>query len=344
VKTRVPWLLDAGREHRLLVRARLTNLVPVREPLVLVTQVQRSGGTLLTQLLDGHPECHVHAPDLQIGDAARQRWPELDLTESGTWFSNMFEAATGKRLRHGYTKSGRMRLDGDDVFPFLFLPRLQKTIFDACVSEREIEFERDVFDCYWTSYFNAWLDNHNLYTGPKKIVAGFKPRVAFDEQAVDRFFRVYPDGRLISIVREPRTWYASARAHSRKYENVDAAIDLWRQSAESSLAVRERFGERVLLLTFDELVRFPEATMTFVAEGIGISMSPTLLTPTFNGRPIRANSSSPVSGYGVLRERAHEALETLEPETGETVLALAGDLYARATEAASIGRSGAALS
>src|SRR2546429_5064991 len=27
-----------------------------------------------------------------------------------------------------------------------------------------------------TSYFNAWLDNHNLYAGPKKVVTAFAPR------------------------------------------------------------------------------------------------------------------------------------------------------------------------
>ena len=40
--------------------------------------------------------------------------------------------------------------------------------------------ERDVLDCYFTSYFNAWLDNHNLYTGPKKVVTGFVPRLSLD--------------------------------------------------------------------------------------------------------------------------------------------------------------------
>ena len=39
--------------------ARPRELVRVDQPLVLITQVQRSGGTLLQRLLDGHPQCHV---------------------------------------------------------------------------------------------------------------------------------------------------------------------------------------------------------------------------------------------------------------------------------------------
>ena len=40
--------------------------------------------------------------------------------------------------------------------------------------------------------------------------------------------------------------------------------------------------------------------MRVVAERIGIAMSPVLLEPTFNGRPIRANSADEVAEYGVL--------------------------------------------
>ena len=40
---------------------------PVTSPLVLISQVQRSGGTLLSQLFDGHPELHAHPHELKIG-------------------------------------------------------------------------------------------------------------------------------------------------------------------------------------------------------------------------------------------------------------------------------------
>ena len=40
--------------------------------------------------------------------------------------------------------------------------------------------------------------------------------------------------------------------------------------------------------------------MTRLAERIGIAMSPVLLEPTFNGRPIRANSAEEVAQYGIL--------------------------------------------
>jgi hypothetical protein len=63
--------------------------------------------------------------------------------------------------------------------------------------------------------------------------------------------------------------------------------------------------------------------MTRIAERIGIAMSPVLLEPTFNGRPIRANSAEEVAQYGVLTKRE-------QPPADPKVAELAGDLYERA--------------
>jgi hypothetical protein len=320
-------------EYRRLFAARLESVVEVREPLVLVSQIQRSGGTLLSQLFDGHPECHAHPYELKIGHPGEQHWPELDLARPDTWFDVLAERKVVKHFLAGYRK-GVKRRHNYDVFPFLFLPRLQLAIFDACVSGRTIERERDVLDCYFTSYLNAWLDNQNLYSGPKRAVTGFVPRLGSEPASVEGFFSVYPDGTLISIVRDPRGWFESARKAPPEYDDVEVAMGLWRRSAEAALAARERYGERVLVLTYEQLVLDTEATMRSVADRIGISMSPELLVPTFNGRAIRANSSDAVERYGVLPERANAYLDSLDPETIERIDELGQDVYARAAASA----------
>src|SRR5262249_20882025 len=152
----------------------IEHAVPVGQPLVLVSQIQRSGGTLLSQLFDGHPECHAHPHELTIGYPKSQHWPRLDLEDPSSWYQMLYENYPQQHFRLGYhTPAERPGTDDVDRFPFLFLPRLQKAIFDAVVAETEVTRPRDVLDCYFTSYFNAWLDNHNLYTGPKKVVTGF---------------------------------------------------------------------------------------------------------------------------------------------------------------------------
>jgi hypothetical protein len=188
-----------------------------------------------------------------------------------------------------------------------------------------------VLDCYFTSYFNAWLDNHNLYTGPKRVITAFEPRLDRSPANLDRFFGTYPDGILISAVRDPRSWYASAhRMRSQDYRDLDRGLELWRQSTEAALDAAGRYGERVILLTYEQLVLDTEETMRRVAERIGISMSPVLLVPTFNGRPIRANSRDAVERYGILPERVTAYRDVLDDATLARVEELAGDLYERA--------------
>ena len=329
-----PWeLLDELEEYEALCRIRLEHLVEVREPLVMISQVQRSGGTLMGQLFDGHPECHVDPYELKIGHPKKDNWPPLDLARPETWFPTLYFPGMSERLRR--TERTRRPDAGRSIFPCLFLPRLQKAIFDARVAGRPIGAERDVLDCYFTAYFNAWLDNHNLYTGPKRAVVGFTPRLAMGEGNLEKFFAAYPDGKLISIVRDPRAWYVSAaRYMPRHYADVETAMGLWAGSARSALGALERFGERVVVLTYEQLVTDTEATMRLICERVGLTMSPVVLEPTFNGLRIRANSSGEVERYGVLPERSTAYRDSLDPETTDRILALAGDLYERAANQA----------
>jgi hypothetical protein len=314
--------LGEAEEYAALVRQRLEHVVPVREPLVLVSQVQRSGGTLLSQLFDGHPEIHAHPHELKIGYPREANWPCIDLADPAATFERLFEKKALTHFQSGYRKPGAKEdetVGEHDVFPFVFLPRLQKAIFDAQAAGARTE--RDVLDAYFTSYFNAWLDNQNLNAGPKKAVTAFTPRLAMDPDNRDRFFAAYPDGALISIVREPQSWWASAARYSpRRFPDVETGLALWRASAEAAL------DDRVVHVTYERLVSETEEVMARVAERIGISSSPVLLVPTFNGRPIRANSADTVLQPGILA-RAEE------PTPDPAVAELAGDLYERARAA-----------
>jgi hypothetical protein len=326
--------LDELEEYDELCRSRLDHLVGVREPLVLVSQIQRAGGSLLGQLLDGHRECHAHPHELKIGYPREHNWPPLELARPGTWFDMLFEKRSLKLFVGGYHKSAKKR-HPYDAFPFVFLSRLQKQIFEVRVAERRPVTEREVLDAYFTSYFNAWLDNHNLYSGPKRVVTGFAPRLAMEEGNVARFFAAYPDGTLVSIVREPRAWYRSASTYAPEhYADVETAVALWRRSTEAALGASERYGDRVVVLTYEHLLAEPEATMRRLAGWIGIAWSDTLLEPTFNGRPIRANSSDAVAGYGILAERATAGRASLDPAVAAQVDELASDLYEQAVAVA----------
>jgi hypothetical protein len=300
----------------------------VREPLVLISQVQRSGGTLLSQLFDGHPEVHAHPGELHIGPG-KAHWPSLDPDASPeAWFEALFERITLEFVEQGYSKAtpGARSAGTYDVFPFRFDLGRQREIF---LQRAQPGFSaREIVDAYMTSYFNAWLDNANLRTGPKRAVTAFAARLAMNKSDLAAYFRDYPDGTLITIVRDPRSWFESSRRYEQRHEDVDRAMATWSRSTRSSLRARERYGEQVIVVSFEQLVLETEPLMRRIAQRLGLAFSEELLVPTFNGRPIRADSSRPVYEYGVVSDRA--ALPELDASTEAAIARATDELYARA--------------
>jgi Sulfotransferase family len=325
-------------EFQALLEQRLERPVAVREPLVLISQIQRSGGTLLSQLLDAHPQLHAHPHELHIGYPRDKRdWPQLDMSRGPEeWFRALREAHVDRMLVGGYRKYARKWVQYEDerleTYPFLLIPSLQRRLFERCAASWPIERQRDVLDAYMTSYFNAWIDNRNLYTGPKRWVTGFSARLAIDAVNRERFFADYPDGRLVAIVREPRSWYGSALAYNAdRYGNPEISLRLWAASAEAMIDAKRRFGDRVFLIAFERMLGDTEGTMRALARFLGIDFTPRLITPTFNGLPIKANSSFRVERGGVLDAplRRHEGLPA---DALETIDRLTDGLYDRVLE------------
>lgn len=318
-----------------LVEQRLANPIEVREPLVLISQIQRSGGTLLSQLLDDHPQLHAHPHELHIGYPRDKRdWPALDLTAGpDEWFAQLREAHVDRWLVEGYRKYARKWVQYDDerleTYPFLLIPSLQKRLFERCTSSWPIRRQRDVLDAYMTSYFNAWVDNRNLYSGPKRFITGFSALMAIERESRKRFFADYPDGRLVAIVREPRSWYGSALAYnSDRYGNPEVSIRLWAASAEAMIAAKRKHGDSVFLISFEQLLGDTQGTMRALAAFLGIDFTDSLVTPTFNGLPIKANSSFKVDRGGVLDAPLKRA-EGLPSHALKTIERLTGDIHER---------------
>jgi hypothetical protein len=326
---------DAGmpRDLQRALRPRRENVVAVREPLVLICQAQRSGGTLLARLFDGHPQCHAHPHELHIGERRPHTWPELPLDEEPeVWFEKLGEEKLSLLFLKGKRKvplKAASRTGGESYYPFILPPAFQRLLFVEEVGRRSpIESEREVLDCYMTSLFNAWLDNQNLRGAEKRWVVAFSPRRAWGE-GLQRFFRIYPDGRLISILRDPLSWYTSAQGRDPEAE-VEGLLELWKRSAREMLDADRRFGERLFVVRFDELVLDTAATMRRLADFLGIDFDPQLAIPTFNGYPVGPNSSYETSHTGVLTEPVERYKKLLSDEQQELIRSECDELYQQA--------------
>ena len=304
-------LRQSDTELESLYKSSTEHIRPVTSPLVLISQVQRSGGTLLSQLFDGHPELHAHPHELRIGYPKKYIWPKIDLNEPPQrWLEILFEDKVIKHFKAGYKKQTKQ----DEVFPFILIPSLQRKVFLKYLSSVEPITLRDVFNAYMTSYFGAWLNNQNTL-GHKKFITAFTPRLAMDKDNMEMFFEIYPDGRLISIVRDPKNWYPSAVKHKPKvYGDITEAIGLWVKSAQAMLWNKDKYGDRVSIITFEDLVSKTESVIRYLAELLEIKFDEILLIPTFNKYPIRANTSFEANKHGIINATLNRYKTLLQDE------------------------------
>ncbi len=307
-------LSDHLREVHQVYYNRIDHMTMIDQPLILISQIQRSGGTLLSQLFDGHSACYNHPHELYIGYPEKWNWPQFHLNDSpDVWFDMLLEERQEGFFYKGYKKysgENKKQVSRKDIFPFLLPPGLQRKLFLMCANARDIRSQRDILNCYMTSYFNAWLDYQNMYGSQKKYVVGFTPRTNMFEDSVRHFFADYPDGKLISIIREPKGWYVSSQKHDpKKYPDPQQALPLWIKSAQMMLENKRQYGDQVYLMSFNHLVQNTLETMRALADFLDIPFEDILLHPTFQGMSIKADSSFKVDQYGVNREPVHRATQ-----------------------------------
>jgi len=210
------------------------------------------------------------------------------------------------------------------------LPSVQREIFLKYIDSTQSVNLRDVFDSYMTSYFGAWLSNQND-NGRKKFVTAYAPGLSTSRENMEVVFEIYPDGRLISVVRDPKSWFVCAQRHEpEKYGDLKRALSQWEEDAQAMLRNRERYGDRVCIVRFEDLVRKTNAAMHYLAEFLGIEFNEILLVPTFNKFPIKAHTSfkvanhgivnGPLSRYSTLTGRQLDAIEKMVGETHTRVL------------------------
>jgi tetratricopeptide (TPR) repeat protein len=269
-------------------------------PLILISQIQRSGGTLLSQLLDDHPQLLVHPHELHIGYPRKWNWPELNLeAESLDWLNSLFEMPLPNLVLNGYQKPDRNPFAVQESFSFPLSIAGLCSGFLGAFRESKAATQRQVLDVYFDAFFDNW---HEYIPRKAKYVCGFTPRLLSNYGSTQRYFSDYPDGMLIAVVRDPFTWFESSRRHDSEYQDIKSAIELWRSSTLSALLHARTAPHKVHLMTYEDLVLDTDNEMRVISARLHLDFDDSLLTPTFIGQPILPNSSYAIAQAGVHRK------------------------------------------
>ncbi len=254
----------------------------IDKDLVLIGQIQRSGATLLSQLFDDHSELLNYPSELILTE------PKYDWSKNLN-FSTIEQNPALKQniITQNYEKLSKGKIDHKTRNKFIFNPFIEKKIIKS-IKTNDL---RSNSNAYFTAFFNAFINYNNNKNNKKKFITAFLPRFIMIDENIDLFFQIYPNGKLINIIRDPRSWLISAKNHSRSYEDTVASLELWKKSCENSLKYKNKYKNKIFLIKFDDLIKNTEMTMRKICSKININFEESLLSPTFNGKLINSDSS-----------------------------------------------------
>lgn len=255
----------------------------INQDLVIIAQIQRSGGTLLSQLFDSHHEIHSYPSELRLTNPKFDWSGKFNFT---TFFNDRLLVSSAKKNDYKKDGSGLKRDLNKNEFKFDFF--LQKIIFENKKNKSNL---RDNLDAYFTSFFNSFK-NYNNKKGIKKYIIAFLPRFIFKLENLDLFYDIYSNGKIICVIRSPLNWLASAINHSEAYKkDPTEALNLWKKSSLRTIEAKEKFKDKLLIVDFDDLINDTEETMKKLCKNLKLEFHKTLNSPSFNGELIRSNSS-----------------------------------------------------
>ena len=227
--------------------------------------------------------------EMTIGYPAKNTWPVLDAGDApDRLFAKLFDTELGYLSWKGYRKRGKAKKK-EKRLKFEYSPLDHYMSFIASLPR--IRTVRTVLDTYFDTFFRAW--HRDLSRA--NYVAGFVPRLASRGECVEGFFRDYPDGRLVSIIRDPADWFASMQAHTKnhkvRYADVGERMVLWNQMAAQALKYVAHYGDRFQLLSFKALVSDRNGTTKRISAWLDIEFNPCLLSQTFDNNSIHPNTN-----------------------------------------------------
>ncbi|MDA3790637.1 MAG: sulfotransferase [Desulfobacula sp.] len=261
----------------------------VTENILWICQLPRSGGTLLLRLLDSHPQFHCYPAVFGFANKGRI-WPDKSaILNSDNVLEDVFSYMNMEKFHLIGMKKQSSNM-AQELYPIYFNGTWYREIFNQFLVKDK---PRDYFNAFFTAIFNGWRNNQNLY-GIKKYIVGQMTlrRPELYKKNFINFKQVYPNGKMVFMVRRPDDWLASA-IHLRKStpfsQNPFEIMEYYKIIVQQAVVMARQ--KDLIVFRFEDLILSPRKTMMILADNIHIKWNEILLEPTFNGSPFFQNSS-----------------------------------------------------
>ena len=251
---------------------------------LLITGAWRSGTTLISRILNNHPD--------------------LDVTYDSVHF-----------LRFSLNKYDPIndRANVEKLISDTSLRLADRYGFELSVQETLKNLDGDYS---YKAIYSAIMKTFLLKTSKKKIW-GEKTNLAWTK--IPDFFDMYPLGRVLHIIRDPRAVLLSWKKFTNAPGNVylDSILNCYDSMKLANTYKNEFFDKPYALITYEDLVSKPHQTLELVSKIFGIDFDAEMLnTSKFTdliGKKWEANSIHDENMSGISTSAINRWKDKLEP-------------------------------
>ena len=205
---------------------------------ILISGCYRSGTEYFSLLLSNHPELAVTMYTTSFMRYSYDRFNPINLKEN---YTSLLKEAK-KRIKIRWNK----KLDIEEIT-------------SICDKEKNVSYGK-LYDLMMTSLFL----NEN-----KKIWAE-KTQLVWRE--IPDFLNMYPNGKAINVIRDPRSVLASFKKHTYNPEPayIGAIFNCY-DSMQKSIAYQKKYKKNFLLIKYEDLVLKPKKILRKVFDFLNVS-------------------------------------------------------------------------
>jgi Sulfotransferase family len=273
-------------------------MMPREFQLLMISAMYENGGNTTQRLLDGHPALHSYPFESQLGTRyvqdyltslypVKYRWPVFPLHAGPAEdYETIIDEECKVRIKTPASSKFRDRaLALDD--------KERKRLFVRAMEGRP-RTRAALVEAFFRASAEAWTDAAR--SGREQLYVGYSPIVGVDAD------KIVADGALVlNVIRNPWSAYADTKKRAVPLSLAHYVMG-WSVHALSALTFQARFPERVFMLRYEDIVADPVGVLSSLLARWGIGSSPTLGTPSWNGKAL-----AEVYPWGTIRTPTPEA-------------------------------------
>ncbi len=264
------------------------------ESMAFVLSAPRSGSTLLRLMLSAHSKLFC-PPELFLLDSENMR----------SWSDDPFNDL----FRDGLVRA------------FMALHGIDYERGGALVDEL-VAAETPIGDVY-----------RQLQSGDGRLLVDKTPTYALNLSSLHRAEELFEQPRYIALVRHPHSVIESIvrnRLDRVRKMNGDAhttAETYWVKTYRNVLTFRDRVGERLKLVSYEDLLREPESALRGLCEFLGVEFEPSVLDPYQHGKMFSGPGDPGLFERGAIDPKLADVWKTirLPRPLGDDASALAAE-------------------